>query len=277
MSQETLEGKVQEAIGRELENHPELKKSLLETIHDPAKNDAQKVAAIAQNVYALAGGFFTLCYDHLILELMIESGFTDTQGVERKIEISTSAEKPAVVDGVLAIPTSVWESMTLQGEEVKDLLGRYCLGLQVSNKLAQKHAQAVNLRLRAEMTAYSDAMNKRFYSMSEEELRALALTISELSYKFINPLCENLCTEEQYAQMYDMAYETIVQSMDEPNDLPLIRAFNEAAPNALFLDDRAGRILSIFRGLAETVRQNPQLKETFPLDFMSYTMTLVRF
>lgn len=276
MSQETLEAKVQEAIGREIKDHPELNKSLLETIHDPAKNDAQKVAAIAQNLYALAGGFFTLCYDHLVLEIMVENGFTDTQGIERKVSITDAVEKPEVQDGVLLIPTAVWEGMTLQGQEVKDLVGRYCLGLQVGSKLAQKHTKAIDLRVRAEMTACSDSLNKRFYSMSEEELRALALTISELSYKFISPLCENLCTDEQYAQMYDAAYDAIVQSMDDPSELPLIRAFNEAAPNALFLDDRAGRILAIFRGLAETVRANPELKESFPLDYMAYCMSLVR-
>ncbi len=277
MSQENLEAKVQEAIGREIKDHPELNKTLLETIHDPAKNDAQKVAAIAQNLYALAGGFFNLCYDHLVLEMMVESGFTDMDGVERSIQVVDAVTTPSVANGVLLIPYSIWENMTLQGQEVKDLVGRYCLGLQVGGKLAQKHAKAIDLRVRTEMTNYSDALNKRFYSMSEEELRALALAISELSYKFISPLCPNLCTDEQYAQMYDAAYDAIVRSMDEPHELPMIRAFNEAAPIALFLDDRAGRMLAIFRGLAETVRQNQELKETFPLDYMAYVMALVRF
>lgn len=277
MTTENLEKKIQEAVGREIENHPELNRTLLETIHDPAINDAQKVARIAQNMFALGGHFFTLVYDHLILEQMVESPFLDIEGVERAITIVESDKDFEVVDGVLHISEKKWASMSLMNDDVKMMLGRYFLGLQVNGKLSQKHSKAIQLRITTEFTAFSDRLNREFYEYEEDYLRALALTISELSLKFILPLAPNFCTEEQYAKMFDFAYNAIVKSMDDPSEKPFMRAFNESAPNALFLDDRSANLLRIFRSHLHMVKDAEELRETFPLDYMSQCMALVRF
>jgi hypothetical protein len=277
MTTEKIQEKVNEAIERELDNHPEVNRTILTAIHSPDNNDAMKVAQIAQNMFALGAGFFHHAYDHLILEQMVEEPFLDIEGNRRAIRVEPSEVGFEVKNGELIISEEVWGSMTLMNEEVKQMVGRYFLGLQVSNKLSQKHAKAINLRLRAEMTAVSDRLNQGFYEYDEEQLRAMALTVSELALKFILPLAPQFCTEEEYAQMFDVAYEAIVSSMDEPSDYPFIRAFNEAAPNALFLDDRAANILRIFRAQQAIIQEKEELRETFPLDYMASCMSLVRF
>lgn len=277
MTTENIQQKIQDAIGRELENNPEINRTLLETIHDPAINDAQKVARIAQNMFALGASFFTFAYDHLILEQMVEAPFIDIEGKERSIKIAPSEKEFEVVDGVLIISEKKWGEMSLTNDDVKQMIGRWFLGLQVNGKLSQKYSKAVNLRLNAEFTAFSDRLNREFYEYDEDYLRALALTISELSLKFILPLAPNFCNEEQWGQMYEFAYDAIVKSMDEPSEHPFMRAFNEASPNALFLDDRSANLLRIFRGQWHIVQNSPELRETFPLDYMSQCMALVRF
>lgn len=277
MTVEQMQQKVNEAIERELDNHPEVNRTLLESIHDPKINDAEKVARIAQNMFALAPSFFVYTYDHLILEQMVEQPFVDMDGNTRAIKIVQSEKDFEVVNGELLISESKWASMSLMNDEVKQIIGRWLLGLQVGGKLAQKHSKAINLRVTAEFTAVSDRLNKEFYTYDEEYIRALALTISELSLKFILPLAPDFCTEEQYGQMFEVAYQSIVKSMDDPSEKPLMRAFNESAPNALFLDDRAANLLRIYRSQWHLIQNQENLKETFPLDYMSQCMALVRF
>lgn len=278
MTMQNIEEKVAEAIGRELEKSPELKRTLLETIHDPNINDAQKVAHIAQNMFALGAGFFVFAYDHLILEQMAEGPFKDIEGNDREIVIVTDDKTPARIEnGVLYLSDKLWEEMTLRNDEVKNIIGRYFLGLQVTGKLSQKFTKAIDLRISTEFTAVSDRLNKEFYAFTEEKIRAMALTIVEVSTKFLLPLCPNFCTDAQYQEMYQVAYESIVESMDDPSETPFIRAYNTAAPNALFLDNRSADILRIFRGLQHTVKESPELQETFPLDYMAHCMSLVRF
>lgn len=277
MTTENIQEKVNNAIERELENHPEVNRTLLASIHNPDLNDAQKVAAIAQNMFALGAGFFVYAYDHLILEQMVEEPFLDIEGNRRAIKVLPGSVDFDVKDGELIISEKKWGEMSLVNDDVKQMVGRYFLGLQVKTKLSQKHLKSIDLRLRTEMTAFSDRLNEEFYGYDEEQLRALALTISELALKFIMPLAPNFCTEEEYGQMYQFAYDSIVMSMDEPSEKPLIRAFNEAAPNSLFLDDRSANLLRIFRAQQAMVAQKEELRETFPLDYMGQCMSLVRF
>lgn len=279
MNQEKLEQQVEQAIGRELEKHPELNQTLLTGIHS-SENDALVVARIAQNMYPLNMGFFDLMYDHLVIEEMVAGPFVDTDGKTREIFLSADATEPATIDGNnLILSNDFWESKDIQAHALKDILGRWFLGLhvKVDGKLSQKHQKAIRTRLSLEVTAFSDLMNKSFYGYTEEKLRALALTIVELGYNFITPLCPNYCTSEEYSRMFNFACDAIFETMDIPSDKPLIRAFNTALPNALFLDDRAANIRRIFSGIAAQAEQNPALKEALPLDYMAQCMVLVRF
>lgn len=279
MNQEKMEQQVGDAIARELDKHPEINKTLLSSIHD-SENDALVVARIAQNMYPLNMGFFTLLYDHLVIEELASGPFVDSEGKTREIIIDSETDVPAVVEGNnLILSQAFWEDKDLQATELKNILGRWFLGLhvKVDGKLSAKHQKAIAVRLSLEVTAFSDLMNKSFFSYSEEKLRALALTIVDLGYNFISPLCPNYCTSEEYNKMYQFACDGIFESMNEPSDKPLIRAFNTALPNAMFLDDRSANIRRIFTGIHAQAADNPALQETVPLDYMTQCMTLVRF
>ncbi|EBW9734598.1 hypothetical protein DQR70_06340 [Salmonella enterica subsp. enterica serovar Oslo] len=275
-----MEKKVTEAIERELERDPSMQLSIVGAIHDPNINDAQRVARIAQNMYALNQGFFELLYDHLIIEEMMAGPFIDMEGKKRQIVIVDDQEEDAkVVHDELRLSTKFWDSVDIRGTQLKNIIGRYLMGLHVhtDKKLANKHITAIDLRIKAEFSAFSDMLNAQFYEFTEEQLQALALTMSEIGIKFILPNWPQFCTEEEIAKMYPMAFKSIVDSMDDPSEKPLIRAFNTAVPNCLFLDERAADIRRIFTGSLALARENEAYRETLDLDYMSRCMELVRF
>lgn len=275
-----MEKKISEAIEREVERNPEMNKTILEAIHDPKLNDAQRVAGIAQNMFALNQGFFELLYDHMVIEEMMSGGFEDIEGNERRIVIMDNQEEDAkVVQGELHLSLAFWEGVDLRALALKDIIGRYLMGMHVNTdkKIAGKHTKAIDLRVKAEFTALSDRLNKRFYQFTEEELQALALTVSEIGIKFILPICPTFCTDAHIARMYPMALESIINSMDDPSDKPLIRAFNTALPNCLFLDERAADIRRIFTGSLALARENEAYSQSLELDYMARCMELVRF
>lgn len=279
MNSEKMEEQLNAAIGRELDKHPEINKPLLSIIHE-SENDALKLARIAQNMFPLNSGFFELVYDHLVIEEMASGPFIDTEGKEREILIDSTSDVSARVEGNnLILSSAFWGGKDLRGMELKNVIGRWLLGLhvKVDTKLAPKHLKAINARVSHELTAYSDLMNSAFYQYSEEKLRALALTIVDLAYGFIVPICPNYCTDEQAAEMYNFSCDAIFESMDSPSEKPLIRAFNNAAPNALFLDDRTGQLRRLFIGIRAQAGEDKKLQETFPLDYMAQCMSLVRF
>ncbi|WNT47155.1 hypothetical protein SPLA10_PHROGS00094 [Salmonella phage SPLA10] len=275
-----MEKKIAEAIEREVERDPSMQLSIVGAIHDPNINDAQRVARIAQNMYALNQGFFELLYDHLIIEEMMAGVFIDMEGKERQIVIMDNQEEDAkVVQGELHLSMKFWNSVDIRGTELKNIIGRYLMGLHVhtDKKLANKHSTAIDLRIKGEFSAFSDMLNAQFYEFTEEQLQALALTMSEISIKFILPNWPQFCTDEEIAKMFPMAFKSIIDSMDDPSEKPLIRAFNTAVPNCLFLDERASDVRRIFTGSLALARENEAYRETLDLDYMARCMELVRF
>lgn len=274
-----LEEQLSQSLAKEIEKHPEMNKTILDNITE-AKNDAVRIARIAQNLYPLNMGFFTLLYDHLIFEELASGPFVDTEGKTREIFIDENATEAARVEGNdLYLSEAFWAGQDLQAAELKDILGRWFLGLHVKTdaKLSKKHSKAIFTRLSVELTAFSNLVNNAFYEFSDDKLKALALTIVDLAYDNIIRLCPNYCTEEQYALMYEFACKAIFDTMDTPSERPLIRAFNSAAPNALFLDHRAADLRRVFTGIQAQAADNKALQETLPLDYMAHCMELVEF
>lgn len=274
-----LESKINDAIERELEKHPEMNMTVLESIHHVEGNDAVRVARIAQNLYPLLGGFFDLIYDRIILEEMAGCGWVDIEGNKRFVSFSDEQEEEAkIVDGVLVFNTDFWEKEDIHSNQVKNYIARYCLGLHVKrDKLAKRHDAPIRARLIAEFTAYSQMMNKTFYSLEDTSLRAIAMTIVDLVTRYILIFTPNFCNDADIVKMNAMAYEVIVESMDTPSETPLIRAFNQAAASSLFLDERAAKMAQLFIATREVLKGDTDIATTLPLAYMARCATLAKF
>lgn len=251
--------------------------TLVQTIKG-APNDAVAIVQMGRIIYSLTEiQFFAMVYEQFLLGEMVERPWVDSENVHRGIKIIQMDGGPVVADGMLLIPSHIWENRSLQSDNIKTFLGRYLAGRPLNGKQSNGKEKHCTLKLRQEFTAFSNMMNSQVYSFNDGAIRACALRIVDIVSNFGQLITQGtLLDPADVPNMFSAAVDAFYETLDEPSDYGMISAANAAALAGLFMDQRAvkiGKMAVSIIAMKEQIPDDGQRR----FEFMASAATLVQF